>query len=256
MKYLFSLCCFYAFSLFLHAQETITIARGEGNYFPFEYVENGKLTGLHVDLIQAVADKLGWTVKFESLPWARGLFDFKQGKYDAMSYISRTEEREAYAHFLKDNIISSTQTYPIVLAHRRNEIAFDGTLTSLNPYIIAVGADYRYGLPFDEASFLTKYEIPTPSQEILTKLLRLERVDVIIGSTRNLLQVYSKDEVNEIFHIFEQPVASNNNYLAFSKNGNRLDIARKFATALNHYRSSQAYNELLQNYKNIENNRN
>ncbi|MFT5635485.1 MAG: hypothetical protein ACI89T_000926 [Cognaticolwellia sp.] len=37
--------------LTLNAEETITIVRGDGNYFPFEYVANGKLTGIHIDLI-------------------------------------------------------------------------------------------------------------------------------------------------------------------------------------------------------------
>jgi polar amino acid transport system substrate-binding protein len=249
--------CFFAFflctfSLALHCEETLTVVRGEGDYFPVEYVENGKLTGLHIDLIRAVADELNITVEFESLPWNRGVFDFKQGKYDAMSHLSRTEERENFAHFIKGNIISSAKTYPIILSSRRDEIAFDGTLTSLTAYIIAVGAGYRYGVPFDSASFLSKYEIPTPTQEVLTKLLRLERVDVIIGSRRNLLQVHSEYEVNETYHVFEQPVASDDSYLAFSKVRNKLGIARKFAAALSQYKSTQAYMDLLQYYKNKE----
>ncbi len=256
MKYSFFACCLCALSLTLHGEEIITVVRGEGNYFPVEYMENGKLTGLHIDLIQAVADELELTVKFKSLPWNRGVFDFKQGKYDAMSYISRTEERETFAHFLKGNIISSAKTYPIVLSHRSNEVLYDGTLTSLTGYIIAVGAGYRYGEPFDAADFLSKYEIPTPTQDVLTKLLRLERVDVIIGSKRNLLQIHSENEVNEIYHIFEKPVTSDNSYLAFSKVRNKLDLARKFAVALNHYKSSQAYVELLKYYKNKENDQN
>lgn len=256
MKNLIFVCCLCFLSLTLNAEETITIVRGDGNYFPFEYVENGKLTGIHIDLIQAVANELGLTVSFESLPWSRGLFDFKQGKFDAMSHVSHTEEREKFAHFLDGNIISSVKTYPIILSHRRNEIAFNGNLTSLIPYTIAVGRDYKYGDPFDTASYLSKYEIPTPSQEVLTKLLNLERVDVIIGSRRNLLQVHSEQEVNELYHVFEQPVASDNSYLVFSKVRNKLAIAKKFAIALDHYKSSQAYKDLLQNYKNIENSKN
>jgi polar amino acid transport system substrate-binding protein len=240
--------------LTLHAKETITVVRGDGNYFPFEYRKNGKLTGIHIDLIQAVANKLEITVKFVSLPWARGLFDFEMGKYDAMSHVSYTDEREVYAYFLEGNIISSVKTYPIVLSSRRNEIAFDGDLASLVPYRIAVGKDYKYGYPFDTADFLSKYEIPTPSQAVLTKLLNLKRVDVIIGSRRNLLQVYSEHEINELYHVFEQPVASVSSYLAFSKARNKLAIAKRFAVALTHYKSSQAYSKLLESYKNRQHN--
>jgi polar amino acid transport system substrate-binding protein len=240
-------------SLTSHAKETITIVRGDGNYFPFEYQENGKLTGIHIDLIQAVADELGVNVKFESLPWSRALFDFKLGKYDAMSYVSNTEERETFAYFLEGNIISSFKTFPIVLLRRKKEIAFDGNITSLTGYTIAVGQNYKYGEPFDTANFLSKYEIPTPSQAVLTKLLNLERVDVIVGSRRNLFQVYSEQEINERYHVFEQPVGEDNSYLVFSKVRNKLVMAKKFAMAINKYRSSQAYQALLKKYKNKEN---
>jgi polar amino acid transport system substrate-binding protein len=201
-----------------------------------------------------VAEKLNLTVKFESLPWRRGLFDFKQGKYDAMTYVSHTEERAKFAYFLKGNILSTAKTYPIVLAHRKTEMIYDGDLTSLTNYMIGVGKGYKYGEPFDSAKFLSKYEIPTPSQEVLTQLLYLERVDVILSSKRSLLQIHSQKEIDELYYIFEQPVASNNSYLVFSKVKDKLAIAREFAKALNHYKSSSAYTKLLQHYKNKENN--
>lgn len=256
MKHLIFLYCFCLFSLTSYANETITIVRGDGNYFPFEYQENGKLKGIHIDLIQAVADELELTVKFESLPWARAVFDFKNGKYDAVSHISRTDEREAFAYFLEGNIISSANTYPVVLARRKNEIVFDGNLSSLFGYVIAVGKGYKYGTPFDEAHYLSKYEIPTPSQDVLTKLLRLERVDVIIGSKRNILQVHTEQELNKIYHVYEQPVATNYSYLAFSKVRSNLAIAKKFAAALKKYKASKSYNDLLEAYKNKQHNQN
>tara|TARA_R110000744_G_scaffold38965_2_gene88820 strand:+ start:2292 stop:3053 length:762 start_codon:yes stop_codon:yes gene_type:complete len=249
MKKLIFLCCICLLSLTLHAKEILTIVRGDGNYFPFEYMDNGKLAGIHIDLIHTVADQLGVTVKFESLPWSRALFYFKLGKYDAMSHVSTTGERETFAYFLAGNIISSFKTYPIVLSRRKSEIAFDGNLTSLTGYTIAVGKDYKYGEPFDTANFLSKYEISTPSQAVLSKLLDLERVDVILGSRGNLFQVYSEHEINELYHVFEQPVGTDNSYLAFSKVRNKLVMAKKFAVAISNYKSSQAYQELLQNYK-------
>ena len=256
MKNLIFVCCCCFFSVILHAKDTITIVRGNGNYFPLEYMENGQLTGVHIEIIEAVADKLGLKVKFDSLPWSRGLLSFKLGKYDGMLNVSRTEAREKFAHFLAGNILSSVKTFPIILARRKNEINFDGNLTSLTPFKIAVGKDYKYGAPFDTASFLLKYEIPSPSQVVLTRLLNLERVDVIIGSRRNLLQVHSKQEIDNLYHIFDQPAASDDSYLVFSKSRNTLTIAHKFAVAVNKYKSSEEYTELLQKYKNIENSHN
>jgi hypothetical protein len=78
-------------------------------------------------------------------------------------------------------------------------------------------------------------------------------VDVIIGSKRNLLRVHSEKEVNEKFYVYDQPVASDPSYLAFSKVRNKLVIAKKFSAMLNQYKYSPAYRELLQYYRNKEN---
>lgn len=96
---------------------------------------------------------------------------------------------------------------------------------------------------------MSKYEISTPSQAVLTKLLNLERVDVIVGSRRNLFQVYSENEIDEFYHVFEQPVGADNSYLVFSKFQKKLVLARKFAVAINKYKSSHSYQKFLQYYK-------
>lgn len=239
-------------SLSALAVEPITIVRGDGDYFPKEYIEHGKLKGLHIDMLHAVANDLNLAIKFESLPWKRAIEELRKGNFHAITYISRNEERDNIAWFLKGNIISSATVHPIVLKERKSEIRFDGSMESLQPYIIAVGDGYRYGEPFDSADFLTRYILPSPNQETLTELLRLHRVDVIISSRRNLLKVYSSDEVDRSFHVFEQPAASDHSYIAFSKARGTKSLATTFAKAISQYKSTNEYLELLDFYRRLE----
>ena len=237
------------------ARETIHIVRGNGDYFPKEYVEEGVLKGLHLDLIHAVAEQLEVNVEFESLPWKRAMAELRYGNYDAMTYMSRTQEREQFALFLKGNIISSSQVYPIVLAERKIEIQFDGSVQSLQPYVIAVGDGYKYGEPFDSAVRLKRYILPSPDQLTLTELLRHHRVDVIISSRRNLRKVLSQHQIDEQFHIFPQPVATDNSYIAFTKARDTGLIAEKFSSAISVFKTTKPYLDLLDYYKKLEENR-
>lgn len=252
MKYLVFFVLLSMVSFVSFASQKITIVRGDSNYFPMEFVEEGKLKGLHIEVIKAVADTLNIEVEFISLPWKRGLHEFEKGNYDAMSYVSKTEERESFALFLEGNIISSSKTYPIILAERKPEIFYDGTLLSLAPYTIAVGNGYKYGEPFDSADYFSKYVVPTPSQLVLTELLLKRRVDIIIGSKRNLRQVYTNEQIEQQFFIFPAAVASAHSYLAFSKVRNKLPQATEFANGVALFKMTQQYKKLVERYSDLK----
>ena len=56
-------------------------------------VVDGKLTGFHIELIEAVAKQTDIDVRFESVPWKRAQQMIKNGQGDAISYISKNNER-------------------------------------------------------------------------------------------------------------------------------------------------------------------
>ena len=53
--------------------EKLSIVRGDGDYPPYEMILDGKLKGVHVDLVKRVAAKLDFKVEFESVPWSRAV---------------------------------------------------------------------------------------------------------------------------------------------------------------------------------------
>ncbi len=55
----------------LSTPEKLIIVRGVGNYPPLEMVINGRLTGLHIEMIRHIAYQLNIEVEFISLPWGR-----------------------------------------------------------------------------------------------------------------------------------------------------------------------------------------
>jgi cystine transport system substrate-binding protein len=70
----------------------------EGTYRPFTYHENGsgKLTGYDVDVMRAVAKKLGVTPKFRETQWDAIFAGLDAGRFDVIAnQVSITPERQA-----------------------------------------------------------------------------------------------------------------------------------------------------------------
>ncbi|MFD2271193.1 ABC transporter substrate-binding protein [Undibacterium arcticum] len=66
----------------------------EGAYPPFSYFQGSKLTGLDIELGEALAKKMGLTVEWKALSFDALLAGLRQDRWDvAMSSIGITEER-------------------------------------------------------------------------------------------------------------------------------------------------------------------
>ena len=57
-----------------------------------------------------------------------------QGVADAISYISKNEEREKFALFLQHNVLSSLSLVFLINEDNRNDYIFDGDIKSFFSY--------------------------------------------------------------------------------------------------------------------------
>jgi polar amino acid transport system substrate-binding protein len=74
------------------ATETVRIVTEE--YPPYNYTDNGKVTGLGTDVVQAVLRELQIEGQFQSLPWARA-YETAQSSESVLIYsMNRSKERE------------------------------------------------------------------------------------------------------------------------------------------------------------------
>jgi cystine transport system substrate-binding protein len=81
----------------------------EGTYKPFSYHEDGTgdLTGYDVEIITAVADKLGVKAKFEETQWDAIFAGLEAGRFDVIAnQVSINDERTAKYDFSKPYTVS------------------------------------------------------------------------------------------------------------------------------------------------------
>jgi len=62
--------------------------------------ENRKLNGPLKDILEEAAQKLGYTVKWQIVPFKRSLYDLQKGNVDIVPRTIRTREREEFINYL------------------------------------------------------------------------------------------------------------------------------------------------------------
>ncbi len=78
--------------------ETLHI-RGDRNYPPYEFLDNGQPSGFNVELFQAVADTMGLDIRIDLGPWTEVRSQLENGEIDAMTGMYFSTERSAHVEF-------------------------------------------------------------------------------------------------------------------------------------------------------------
>ncbi len=236
----------------IHSSEvikSITIVRGDGDYPPLEMVERGHLTGLHIDMIRHVAEKLDINVEFLSLPWVRATQYFSTGKVHAISYYGYTKQRELHAVYHTDNILSNTRWVFLALEERKNEFNFDRSLKGLEKLVIGVQHGYSHGEYFDSLKYLVRDVVLTEFD--LERMLKNKRHDLAMMSHQEFLGFKKRGDFQGIVAL-SPSIDIDPQYLAFSRNVKPAEegevLAKAFAIEFKKYKNSQEYKDLLERY--------
>ena len=99
-------------AVYVFAEEKILKVAVDSNLEPFEYHENGVLTGFDIELMNFLAERLGYKVEYFECPFDIVFMSVMSGQSDcAISAISITEERkknlyytEPYIYYEKDGV--------------------------------------------------------------------------------------------------------------------------------------------------------
>jgi polar amino acid transport system substrate-binding protein len=231
---------------------TLVVGIEAANNAPFEYADDsGQLTGFHVEVLRAVSRQLGWELSLERTPWKRTMLRLEHGEVQAVSYVAKSPEREAFAIFLPGNQLHKTQAALFILRSRATDIHFNVDLEQM-------ARRWRLGTPSgyyvnDEVAALIKRGVPiaqpTVPQSRLFRMLMANRFDAIFGSTTTLQT--TKDDIPNIEQVVQRLDGSRipgvSMYLAFSRQA-PAQLAEDFAKAYRLFRQKPEYLALAQRF--------
>lgn len=102
MKLIIFLTTFLTLSTQIVADQSL-IKVGYADYRPYSFSESGHPTGIEVDVLNQVAERLNFKIHHEILPWKRVQMMVEHGKLDAFVAVS-TPDRTKYAVAGKQSI--------------------------------------------------------------------------------------------------------------------------------------------------------
>jgi len=212
-------------------------------YPPYYFVENGKLTGICVEVINHTALAFGMQAVYKQYPWKRMLLNGRTGRVDAVMPLFKTPEREQYLLFPDIEIALEENSF---FSRKGLGIQFSGAVKDLKSYPIGVVTGYSYGKEFDAADYLQKV---TAKHDLnLLQLFKFNRFDVGIGN-RHVVGYFAKKigGINDLVFL-EPPVTREPLYVAFSKAKGHEKLAAAFSGALRDFKKTSAYRSLLLQY--------
>jgi len=117
------------------------------NFPPSFYKEDGQWQGLSINITRRVLTEVGCQLKFEELPFVRGILHLKQGKVDLMLHLTQTAERSEFIYFI------GPMSFEKLVFFRNSALASDidslEDFTNLN-YPIAIQRGIYYGETFKQ----------------------------------------------------------------------------------------------------------
>lgn len=197
------------------------------DYPPYEFVEDGEVRGINMDLIREAFKRMGITPYFEPRPWKRAIFQLKSGEILALSSGFKTEERMKFAVFPNGPLGMETN---MIIARADRDITVN-SLDDIQRIRLGVVREYAYGEPFDSIRGLHK--IKAQSSHQLLRMLLEGRVDAVIGNKAVFGYIAKRkgafDQIKFVYEVSSEPL-----YLMFSRaRGPRAtNLARDFGNAI------------------------
>lgn len=212
-------------------------------YPPYEYIEDGEVKGINIDLIREAFRRMGLVPFFEPRPWKRALFELSEGTILALSSGFKTTERERFAYFPSEGL---SMEEVVVMTRADNNITMS-SLKDLRGLRIGLRTDYSYGLEFDSISDLDKRRAISNKQ--LLKMLFAGRVEVIIAN-RAVISYIAKEinrynDLKVVYEINREPL-----YLFFSRaRGERARLlAKKFGETIGEMKRDGTFQKIESRY--------
>ncbi|NJB69051.1 PAS domain S-box-containing protein [Desulfobaculum xiamenense] len=110
-RYVVVLACAAWLMLVVPAQAAQLVARGDKNYPPYEFLENGRPTGFNVDMLRAVAEVMGLDVRIDLGEWNEVRSQLEEGRIDIITGMFSSEERDKVVDFSLPHVIVSNSIF-------------------------------------------------------------------------------------------------------------------------------------------------
>lgn len=201
----------------------------------------GELTGIDADLVRIVAQRLGISVEYKSLPWARALMMAEEGTIDGVLDLAPTRSRKKIFHFVETPISTESTVFWVRLG---SSFTYKGRFDSSMRIGLLEGSDWSDRFTREGHPTVTRFD----SYKAAFKSLEAGRIDAFGGHLAPTMEEsYNLGFLGRIEP--SSPTISNlPYYIAFSRKPGLEELAKQFSDALREFYSSPDYGRFLDSH--------
>ncbi|WP_419902838.1 substrate-binding periplasmic protein [Kiloniella sp.] len=210
---------------------------------PYNYVENGKITGVSTEIVQAVLEELGLDVEIKIYPWVRA-YDLALKKENVLIFtIARSPKRE---HLFKWIGPVGEYNAGLFVLESRADVQLD-SLDDARKYNIGATAEDVRTQYLLEKDFVRVQQVPKNELNI-GKLVK-GRIDLWLENELTAYHLLKKNGYDKslVRKVFEFEVGTGG-YMAFSNETSDL-MVNDFKQALKRIHKKGVYEAILQGYR-------
>ncbi len=215
---------------------------------------NYSITGLDIELINALSNKIGIGIKYDESIWDRALSDIQNGESDVLAGATETDERSAFAEFSIPYRFEEISLFTLRASKKQlnfnniNEFLAQTRLLNFRLGIMkgAVYGDMKisnYLNQINNNDIIFKYETIS---ELFNSLIRKEidgfLADKIEGIAL-ILNYIDKDLVQETPTGIKTPI-----HLMFSKKTISHNLVERFNNAIKEFIDTNEYRKIVKSY--------
>lgn len=228
----------------LNAVSANTLNIATCNWQPWQIVEDGRLKGITIDILQELAMRTGYTMKIRPLPQKRMMFEFETGKIDMEPAVS-----PFWRELHKDISVYTTPYYTtgdVILVRKESGIK-GSSVQAFRGLTLGCGLGYYYPEGFQEA--FVKGDIRREDNPVSDKnLLKLayKRIDGIIVDKIQARYILKKNSLHpDDFAIAYEFKPSE---LSLRLHRNRQDLLPILNNALERMKADGIINRIVASY--------
>jgi polar amino acid transport system substrate-binding protein len=224
-------------------------------WYPYQYHNSEQqLTGLDVDIFNAVMSQANLSVTFTELPWKRHLQYIKTGEMDLAMGASHTPDRGSYAYF---TLPYRTETVKLYVKKGQLDTIKLNSLADLvnSPYMIGVEGGYYYGKEYQELIKQPKFHAQV--NEVIdieenVKLLLKGHIDGFLVDPVTMKAFVNKYKMQGEFEQHHITIYSDDIYIMVSKKMKDSTLVTKINKAITELKHSGKLDEIISNWTKLQ----
>ncbi|MCG2586033.1 ABC transporter substrate-binding protein [Massilia sp. TS11] len=197
----------------------------------FEKNAAGEYDGMAPAILRELARRMGYSVRFELLPWPRAQAMVADGRADILIGPYKTPEREATFAFSELPFYQDAMVFYSLASHKR---VWQGDYAALASQRLVAMNGWAYGPAFEAAR--PRLDVSTANAvENGLKMLAFGRADLFASNRRNTEPVISRLHWEEKFVVQGPPLYVQQGYFAFPRKPQFDALRRQFDAAMRTY---------------------